>query len=412
MKRLLTKISPSRLQIISNTVIVFGYRIFQKLISFAVIYFLVRALTPEQYGEYNFILSLLSFCSITALPGLQESVTQSSARGLTGTYRKAQPLAMFASIAGSLVLAIFSFWHSLYGSPQLGLGFLIVALLFPFCYGLEQWKGLRKGMEDFKTIVKMGGLFSTIQGTLIISSVLLIPQSYLLPIFFLVLTPILKNLYMTYKAYKLVPPNLPVEKNSLTHGFKVTGYSSFNIIANNIDSILLFSLLSPEALAIYAVANKLPELIKKLVQDIGSVLTPRFARHDKYTAQTDRYIKVFSLISGLIIVAFAFTVMPFCITFIFSDLYTESIIFAQVIMCSLAIGNVSILQSRYISSKLDTKSYRDITIIMSMTRILASVILVPLYGIWGAIISIFIYRLTMTATVQVIMSKRYKVTKP
>ena len=97
MKKITSKISISQRKFLLNIILVFGYRIFQKFISFAVIYFLVRALTPEQYGEYNFILTLIGFSTITALPGLQESVTQSTARGFMGTYRKAQPIAFIFS---------------------------------------------------------------------------------------------------------------------------------------------------------------------------------------------------------------------------------------------------------------------------------------------------------------------------
>jgi O-antigen/teichoic acid export membrane protein len=401
------KIPTTYKQLIGNTIIVFGYRIFQKTISFATIFFLIRALTPEQYGEYSFIISLMSFSTLTAIPGLQESVTQSTARGFMGTYRKSQPISFLFSFIGMLALFTTAFWYYTQGNTPLSIGCLITSLLFPFSFGLEQWKGLRKGLEDFKVIVKMGGIFSTIQGTLVILSVLLIPNSYLLPIFIILFIPLLKNVFMTFKAYKLVPANAPIEQDSIKYGYKVTAYSVFNIMANNIDSILLFTLLSPTALAVYTVSNKLPELIKKLVQDVGSVLSPRFAKHKTYTKQTDRYIKLFSLASGVMIIGFAFTLMPPIMVFIFGDVYESSVVYAQIIMCSLAVGNISILQSRYISSKLDAKSYRDITIIMSITRIISSIALIPFYGIWGAIISICIYRLVMVITVQIIMNARY-----
>jgi len=56
------------LQIGKNVGILLGLNGLQRLFGLATTYFLVRALSQESYGEYNFILSSIGLLSLFALP--------------------------------------------------------------------------------------------------------------------------------------------------------------------------------------------------------------------------------------------------------------------------------------------------------------------------------------------------------
>ncbi len=389
-----------------NLFFVFGFRIIQKILTVAAMYFFVRAVDQESFGEYNLIITLISVLSIFSLPGLGNALMQSVARGYKGTYRFSIKYTLGGSLIITYIMLVMAAWYW-NNNNDLALGLIIGALTVPGMQGLNYWKNLYKGIEDFKTISRQGVILSFLRSTLMIVAVLTVPDNYLLPLLIFIGLAAIQNVYFTLSALKKIAPDEPVEQESFRYGIKTTTYSIFNTIANHIDKILVFYFLSPAALAVLVVADKLPEMIKALIQDLGTVLAPRFAKHKEYDRRTDKLVNLFSLAVGTCLVAFAFIAMPLFITLIFGEGYNESIPYAQALLCSVAIGNAAQMRARYISSKLDAKSFKEITVIMSVTRIMSSLVLVPLLGLWGAIISTFIYRIVMTITVYLIMRKRY-----
>jgi O-antigen/teichoic acid export membrane protein len=93
--------------------------------------------------------------------------------------------------------------------------------------------------------------------------------------------------------------------------------------------------------------------------------------------------------------------------FLFSDNYADAIPYAQALLCSVTIGNMATLRFRFIRSKIDTKSHRTVLISTSLARILTSLILIPLFGVAGAVASAFLYRIYMTVVVNIMIKKNY-----
>jgi O-antigen/teichoic acid export membrane protein len=215
------------------------------------------------------------------------------------------------------------------------------------------------------------------------------------------------NLLLTWSTSRGIPASASSEAGSISYGTRTTFYSAFNTLANQTDKLLVFYFLSPASLAIYYAAERIPELTKGLVQDAAAVMAPRFAKRDRYTTELDRNLRIMGLLVGVAILILAFAILPWAVTILFGDAYNDSIPYAQALMCSVAIGNVATLRYRYVASKLDEASARIVNVGMSVVRIAASVVLVPLYGILGAVISAFIYRITMVMIVHAIIKKRY-----
>ena len=93
---------------------------------------------------------------------------------------------------------------------------------------------------------------------------------------------------------------------------------------------------------------------------------------------------------------------------LFGDDYTQAIPYAQALLCTVAIGNHATLRNRFVNSKLDEKSNRDVILSVSLIRIIASIIFVPLLGILGAVIATFIYRISTVLIINYIVKTRYK----
>jgi O-antigen/teichoic acid export membrane protein len=286
--------------------------------------------------------------------------------------------------------------------------FYVAAVLFPAVHGLKYWRAVHAGEERFSALFIIDSTATIVTAIFVVIAAFLFSDSIIWPITTVLLIPSVQNLFFTYKAIKLTKKNALIEKGSLSYGIKTTLYSSLNIIANHLDKLLIYAFFSPSALALYFVSERLSELTKTVAQDLSAVLAPRFAKTQTYTQRLDKILNLMSIAIGTAILLFTFTLVPWIVTLLFGESYKEAIPYTQALLCSVAIGNHAILRNRFVNSKLDKKSNRDIAASTALIRILASVILVPIFGIVGAIVSAFIYRISTVFVLNYIIKHRYQ----
>lgn len=400
---------PSRLHLYHGVASISLLRFIQLGMGLAATYFLARSMNRDAFGEYNMVLNTVGIMTIFALSGLNNSLMQAVARGYTGTYRVTVPIAFGSSFLGSVVLLGMSVWYFAQGQAQIGQGLLIGAALFPFAHGLVQWKSVITGSGRFGQLLTHDGLASVMMYGLIILSVQRYPGRYAIPIVLTLLVPAVYNIAMTAAKLQQIPPDAAVEEQNVRYGIKTTLYSGLGAIGSNIDRVLLFWFMSPVALAVFVAASRVPDLLGGAMQDVAAVLAPRLAKHEFYTKRVDRIFGVLSLLYGAVIVLFAFTAMPFFVIFLFGSDYADAIPYAQALTCSVAIGYLANLRFRFIRSKIDARGFRDITLISSAVRLVAFLLLVPTFGLVGAVIATFIYRLALMNVVRIVIRRHYAV---
>lgn len=410
---LLNRIQPllqslrGREEFIKNCAYMVTFRALQVLAALGTYYFVIRALSKENFGEYHYILSVISIVSMISLKDMNNAVMQSIARGFLGTYRKSIFISLASNFAGAFILLLFAGWHYIHDEIEISIGFLISAPLFPLVHGLLQWHSIQIGRENFFTNVmhKGGELF--IMYAFIIIGVLIMPGTLLIPLLFTLLIPGLHNGIMTVISYRSVPKDAAVEDGAITYGIKTTIYSAANIISMHLDKLLLLFFLSPAAVASFVAADRIAELFRNVTQDVSVILSPKFAKYEHYTKQLDNYLKIYVFVFGAAIIVFAFTLMPPLMLFLFSDVYADAIPYAQALLCSVTIGNMATLRFRFIRSRIDTKSHRTVLLSTSLARILTSLILIPIFGITGAVASVLLHRIYLTVVVNMMIKKNY-----
>jgi hypothetical protein len=221
------------------------------------------------------------------------------------------------------------------------------------------------------------------------------------------LVPAIYNLVITALKYRQIPFDAAVEHQNVQYGIRTTLYSGLGAIGSNLDRVLVFSFLSPAMLALYVAASRIPDLLAGAIQDISAVIAPRLAKHESYTIRIDRIFTVMSIVYGLVILALAFLVIPYLIPFLFGGGYSDAVPYAQALTCSVAIGNQASLRFRFIRSRIDEIGFRNITLFSSAVRLVAFVVLVPAFGIIGAVVAIFIYRLALVGIVRIVIKRHY-----
>lgn len=405
----LKSIPNNQMSFAKDTIWLIALNIVQKAFGLITTYILVRALSTTAYGEYNFILTIVSLVVVASLPSIDNAVLQSVSRGHLGTYRASLKTKFLSSLIGGAILFVFSGWFYYQKSFEISYGFLIVGILFPFAYGFTQWKRLKIGQGNFSIVTKSDGMAIIITSSLIIVAVSYISDNILVPLFIVLLVKAIFDIVFSTFTYRDVKNDKRIEKGSISYGIKSSIFSILGTTALTIDKIMIFFFLSPASLAIYVAAEKLPELVKTLIKSLAAALAPRFAKQEHYTARIDNALKIFSFTTFIVLIIFSFTLLPSLILLIFGEAYSESIPYGQALMCITALGNIAPLKGRFFKSKLDEKSMKEFTINTSIVRILASVICIPLWGLNGAVVSFLIARLTTNIAVYIIMKKRYPI---
>lgn len=405
--RTLALFSEANMRSMKGMILLSFQRVFQKSLGLISTYFLVRALTQEEFGQYSFVIGVIGTVSIFSLSGLKNAILQSVARGFLGTYRSALPYSFYSGLIGSYFLTLISLWYFQDHQHSLSGAFAIAALFFPFTEGLTQWRSVVIGKENFKGYFKLDTLGLSVLHFTMVASVVFFPHLIFVPLLVYLGIPTLQNIIMTLWDLSKISPTAPSEPQSIAYGIKTSFYSAFITISVNADKLLLFMFLPASSLAVFVAAERIPELLRNFVSDGVAVMAPRFAREKVYTRELDNNLKKISIAIGLGVTLFSFTLLPYLVTVIFGEIYGESVFYAQILTLSVAFGNAATLRFRFIRSQLDTKNFARITIITSVLRIIMSALFIPAFGIMGAVASAFAYRIIMALTVDWVIRKNY-----
>lgn len=388
-------------------------RVLQLSLSLATAYFLVRALSQEQFGEYHYVLAWMGVLSIFGLPGLNDAVMQAVARDKLGSYKKSAFYAVSFSLIGALGLLAQGGWFLFFGdNRELGLGLIFSSFAFPLVHGMLTWKAYRQGIKDFKTLLRLEGMNSILMGCLLIGGLLLFPGYILIPLAIVLLVPGLQNLVQTVRTYKALPLEAEIEEGNLHFGLKTTLYSVLSVAANHIDKLLLFTFLSPVDLAIFMAAQKLTEPVQNITQDLAAVLAPKFAQYTHLTQNLDRFFYGVAAFFGLGILIFSFTLLPPVMLLIFGEAYASAIPYCQALMVSVIFGNVASLRFRFIRSRMNIDSVRAIILGNALFRIVASTVCIYTMGIVGAVVAIFLTRIALAVQVHFDIQKFRETHRP
>lgn len=379
---------------------VFSLRVLRQVMSVLVVAIVVRFVTKETFGQYQFAITLMGIAAVTALPGMQRAIIQSVARGFEGTFRIGTRLTFLYSLLGGAFLLLCAGWFAWQEEPSQAWALVAAGLVFPFSQGLAQWQSLQIGRREYRANTVRTSIGVIGAGLMTILAVV----SGLTAALFLVIANYgvlaIQNLFQQRKSMASIPADAPVEQSSATYALRTSAWEFLNTFGNYVDRLLVFSFGSVTELAIYAVASRLPEIVRAMFKDIIITLIPRFAIKSKYTKSTDIKLTFISFVSTIIIIIITYLFVPMIVRVVYTDVYAESIVYCQLIMISVAIGLFGSIKNAYINSKLDIISERNISVISSAFRIISSVILVWYYGMLGAAISTILYRISIVILVE------------
>lgn len=343
-----------------------------------------RFLSKEIYGQYRYILSVMAILIIFTLPGLKTAIIQATARGFEGSFKRGIKTRLkwgtLTSLA-SLGLAIY-FW--LQGNIEFTIAFLIAGILFPVSASFNLYLSYLAGKQLFKIKVKYESIVRIL--TLIALAItLFLTNNLIILILVYFFSEFLFNSILLIRTLKKFPPNIKRDPKTIPYGKRLTLVGVSSLIITHLDKILFFHFLGPVEVAVYSFAAILPEQIKSLLKNIRFLALPRFSNQEITPFTKKKILSLFYKLLGLIMVIILIYI--FIVPWIFKLFYPQyinSVPYSKLYILTL-ISFPGILFGLFFQAQRKIKQIWKLNLIGGSLHVILLFILIPVFGIWGAI---------------------------
>ncbi len=344
-------------------------------------------LLPETYGTFKFVISFVGILSIPTLSGMNTALIRTVAKGNEGTLFPILKTKMKWGVLGalgSILVAIYYFYQE---NNILGFSFLLISVFIPFLASLEVWMHYLNGKKNFKPLAKYKSS-TKVLAVLIMISTLFFTQNLLIILLVHFSSNVLIRLFFLLLTIKKYPPNKKHDSAAIGFGKHLSLMGLSSSLAKEMDKLLVFYLLGPVQLAIYSFALKpLQEIKKPLLDSLSKLSLPKLSQKNVSTLKQTLPEKTFKLFLVIIpVVAIYILIAPYFFQIFFPQ-YMESVIYSQVFALSILLFPKAILGQTLVAHASKKQLY-ILRLSTSAFKIVLFLILLPLMGLWGAIITL------------------------
>lgn len=344
-------------------------------------------ISKETYGFFKYIISLGGIISSFSLTGADTALTKAVAKGANGMLKET----FWASLRWSFAIPIISFGTAVYyylnGNTTMAISLLIISFLLPIQESSGVYRAYLNGKKDFKLRTTYDIIQSFVGMLLIILTILITKK----PIYLIFIYYTFNTLIIFYYYVKTLNnqknETLLYDNTTINFAKHLTVIGFIGSIYQYIDKVLVFHFLGAGQLAIYSFAtipiSKIEDAVKTLVKDISfPKLSAKNLTEIKKTLLS-KMLKLF-FIAVPITVGYIL-VVPFLFKLLFPA-YLASIKFSQALALTLLfIPDALLSQTLIAHAKKKTLYFFNLT--TSLIGISGLFIFLPLYGIWGVVIS-------------------------
>lgn len=372
------------------------------LVAFGMAIAFANLLPQETYGAYKYILSVAILLAITTLSGINTALTRSVAKGYEGSMLQSLSTRIRWGILGSIMALFVVLYYEIQGNRALSLAFLIVLLFLPLKSSFSVYQSYWQGKQRFDTFSKLGILQEVLATIPLLAALALTDNlTTVILVYFLAQTCASAVLF-AYTLRHVVNQNRDPETIRLGKHFSFSGV--LFTIANNCTDIILWHLLGPVPVAVYAFATRPPQELRRLFTESFPIALPKFSQRDVGEIKATLLKKIARLYVLLLpCVAVYILVAPFVYQWFFPA-YLEAVRYSQVFSFSILFAPLSLFGMMF-QAQGRTREIYILSILSPLLLIAALFIFVPIFGLMGAVIAL-LSELAVQAVVSLVLFKR------
>lgn len=341
-------------------------------------------LTPQDYGIYKYVLATSALFAIPALSGMNMAVLQAVARGDDGTARVAFLRRLTWGGLGTLAGIALGSYYLFAGNEVLGYGFIIAGFSVPLIESLGTAQAILSGKRRFDIAARQS-MLSTLLTVTSVGGVAMLTRNPLLVLVAYFASLLISRTITHLVSLRLIG-NRRVSKEGLHFGMHMSIAGVLGIISGNADQLILWHVTNAETLALYAFALAIITPFQALVKSLLNLAHPKFSGHtpEALVMTTRRrarqtFFLLIPLVIGVIVV------LPFIFALLFPA-YIAAVPYAQVLACSVFLYSEK-LYGIALMAQQRSKTIYTLNVINGSVAIGLLVVLIPLFGAWGAVIA-------------------------
>ncbi len=357
------------------------------LSSFIVVVLLANLLSKESFGQYRFILSVISVLTLFTLPGVATAITRAIARKQNIHFSRVVKVQIKFGVVGLGVALLMAFFYFFNSNAELAAALFVTAIFLPFIEPFAIYGAYYKGRQDFKTSALYESISRVFQ-TAVIIIIALITRNIIAILAAFLVGQILARFFFykkTMKDEKLALMAESIDENHdddiIRYGKHLSGVQILSTIAANIDKLLVWHFLGAEILAIYYVALTIPKNIVLLCNIIPRIAFPKFSQNTWEPHERAKILRKIMLFSGALIIpaVLYFIVVPFVMPLIFKS-YSASLSVAGVLAFLILLSPANAMINQVLQAK---KSVNKIIFLQILTLVVFAFVFLILYKNFG-----------------------------
>jgi len=289
-------------------------------------------LSPQTYGNYQFILSLVGIISAFTLTGMETSVKQAAARGVKNVLYDGFFTRLKWSWGVFVLTGLGSLYYFINDNNTLAISLLLAGSLTPFLESAKLYNSYLHGTKQFKRGAILGILRKFIPAVLMLVTVWLTDDPVLLVlVFFSSNTIVMLSLFFTSLPKREVKTVEDREemKSMVNYSKHLSLMNFLGTVAGNLDKILIFHFLGAAPLAAYAFALMPVSKMKVISNILKSLLLPKLSVIELPVLKKTLPRKIIlSTIAIIAVVAVYIAIAPFIFKTFFPQ-YQDAAVFSQ-----------------------------------------------------------------------------------
>lgn len=343
----------------------------------------------DTYGTYKYVISAAGIISAFTLSGVGIAITRSVARGFDGAFREGAKARLKWSIGIVAVGVGTALYYYLQGNITLAAGMVMIAAFYPIIGYGGVYQNFLDGKKDFKrkSLYQIGTEIFEV-GTLV--AVLFLTNNVLWVLLAFFVTNSISAMIFYIRSLKVYQPSDETEPGMISYSKHLTAINIFHKITRHIDKILVWHYLGAVELAIYAFAELPVSKIRTMLGSVQQMALPKFSEKKLSTLQDTLSYKVILMTLGFLGVAVLYILIaPFFFDLLFPQ-YMEAVPYTQIYALAIVLFAGRIYE-KVLEAHMQTKWLYISQFSSNVAKIVALLVLLPIYGIWGAVISLLIW---------------------
>lgn len=361
-------------------------------------------LPKDVFGNYRFVLSLAAIIGTFSLSGISLAVIRDVSRGAHNLLQDTFKTQLRWGLLMFLISLCVSLYYFLKHNDPLAQSLLIMGVFLPLISSSLIYTSFWEGRKDYRKVAVFS-IITTLIYSITLFVVIHLTISVPVIVFFYFATQAACGYFFYRISLKSDTGKTTESKTTINFGKHLSFLNVLSGIAAQLDKILVFQYLGSVQLAVYVLSQIPLSQARAIFKQIAQTVYPKYSARTISDIRSTIYHKMFLLTIPLVFVVLVYILIAPYVFTIFFPKYTEAILYSQVAMLSLLFFQKKLIAFAALAHASKNQLY-GISIFSSVFKIVLLLILLPHFGIWGAIFTdLIVHALGLVSSI--IMLKRF-----